>query len=417
MPDAERDRTIAEPRIVAFLLSPYEIAAGRRQHDEPHAQAILDRCISLGLPHATAPGGQRLFDPAEVVNFIKYAHFAWAEPIWMQRGVGMLRRLMGEAVPGTPAGEPPDLAVLRPNRYAVTITRRFHLTGRKPGDRLRLRLPLPIADATLADPTIEVLPPPGLAIHTRIEPARLEVVLAVPDDLHITIAVRTEFQALPRSALPPPPLDPSEAVLYTRPSEGLVKVNARVQALANRLAGPETDQWTILRHFWDHLFDDLDLGFIHYDRLDPHNPLDWTLDHRRYNCQTGAALLVALCRARGIPARMVSGYTLNPVLPTSHSWCEIWFESQGWLPFDLYSMDLCGGDRDSLWRHHYFGRLDHRLVTERPPLLFCGTGAVRLPAAWHMVSATTDQGAVTEFEDRDSGRPIYSETVSVQLRE
>jgi len=101
------------------------------------------------------------------------------------------------------------------------------------------------------------------------------------------------------------------------------------------------------------MFDELTLGAIHYDKLHPRNPLDWTLDNCLYDCRVGSALVVALCRARGIPARLVSGYTINPVLPTMHTWIEVWFDDNGWLPFDLYSMELCGGDRDSAWRHYF----------------------------------------------------------------
>jgi transglutaminase-like putative cysteine protease len=173
------------------------------------------------------------------------------------------------------------------------------------------------------------------------------------------------------------------------------------------------DPLTALRSFWDLMFDEFTLAFIHYDALNPRDPLAWALDHRCLDCRLGSALLAALCRASRIPARLVSGYTLNPVLPTAHTWCEIWTAPLGWRPFDLYSLDLAGGDRTSPWRWHFFGRIDHRFVAERPPRLFCGTGAIRLPQAWHMVSQTIDGGSMTSFEQRDTGQLVYSEAIRV----
>src|SRR5208283_2989546 len=122
----DRNRTVSERRIVAFLLSPYEIVRGNRAGDLPLAQAMLDRCVALGLPFRRDPAGPRLFDPAEVVNFIKHAYFAWQEPMWMDRAVTMLRRLMAESVPGVAFDQPPDLSTLRAERYTVHITRRFN---------------------------------------------------------------------------------------------------------------------------------------------------------------------------------------------------------------------------------------------------------------------------------------------------
>jgi hypothetical protein len=124
--------------------------------------------------------------------------------------------------------------------------------------------------------------------------------------------------------------------------------------------------------------------------------------------------MVALCRARGIPARLVSGYTLNPIEPTMHTWFEVWSDERGWAPFDLYVADLCGGDRDSEWRNHYFGQVDHRMATERPPHLFNGAGAVRLPEAWQMVTYPNPPGTIVTFEELTTGALIYSDQITVE---
>lgn len=57
-------------------------------------------------------------------------------------------------------------------------------------------------------------------------------------------------------------------------------------------------------------------------------------------CQDYAHLLLALCRAIGIPARYVCGYVYDPkrgeVLGShaSHAWCEIWIPGFGWHGLD-----------------------------------------------------------------------------------
>jgi transglutaminase-like putative cysteine protease len=63
-------------------------------------------------------------------------------------------------------------------------------------------------------------------------------------------------------------------------------------------------------------------------------------------CQDHAHLMLACCRARGIPARYVSGY-IEPgdVSPTgtsseaphgaSHAWVDVWLDGKGWISIDV----------------------------------------------------------------------------------
>lgn len=54
-------------------------------------------------------------------------------------------------------------------------------------------------------------------------------------------------------------------------------------------------------------------------------------------CQDHAHLMLAICRARGVPARYVSGYFDPGDVPhaASHAWADIWVEGQGWVSVDV----------------------------------------------------------------------------------
>lgn len=54
----------------------------------------------------------------------------------------------------------------------------------------------------------------------------------------------------------------------------------------------------------------------------------------RGDCGQLSSLLVALCRARGIPARLLVGTWVAPRIDSGHSWVEIWVEGLGWVPAD-----------------------------------------------------------------------------------
>lgn len=55
-------------------------------------------------------------------------------------------------------------------------------------------------------------------------------------------------------------------------------------------------------------------------------------------CQDFAHVLIGVCRARGIPARYVSGYLHDPSTPpdevASHAWVDVLHTTQGWLSLD-----------------------------------------------------------------------------------
>ena len=54
-------------------------------------------------------------------------------------------------------------------------------------------------------------------------------------------------------------------------------------------------------------------------------------------CQDHAHLMLACCRARGIPARYVSGYIEPGDVEhgASHAWVDVWLDGKGWISIDV----------------------------------------------------------------------------------
>lgn len=400
-----------------FLCSPFELGPGHAEAEMAAMRRLLDDLVAKGLPFQRQPDGARRFDLAELVNFIKYAHHAWGEPVWLERGVATMRRLAWQDGSEASRGQdelalPPDLATHMARPHTVTITRRFDRELLPRGRALRLHMPKPL-NAVPGSHQAVWLRCDGVTQPAEDDGSRYSVKVSADGQSDIVLTLRHVF--IPGAISHPSETPDAIAELYLRRREGLIVVTPQIEALAHRLSLSADDKWRSLRRIWDYLFDDISFGFIHYERLDPADPLAWGLAHRRMDCRTGSALIVALCRASGIAARMVHGYTLHPLLPTSHTWAEVCFGDDGWRPFDTYAIDLAGGRRDSPWRHHFFGQIDDRFVAERPPLQFCGLGTPRLPASWQLATALTDDGATTWFHALDSFALIYSETVSVAL--
>ncbi len=192
--------------------------------------------------------------------------------------------------------------------------------------------------------------------------------------------MRATFTAHP--GVPDPqalPLTPADRELYTRPVEGLVNVTPAVRELAQRLAGTEPDPSRVVRRFWDFVLDELTCGIVDYAEVDPQRPTEHPLDTGWFDCQMSSALLVALCRSRGLPARIVSGYLLYVESPSIHWWVEVALPGRGWVPMDTMAYDLSARGRDAGWRDHFFGALDYRMKCECLPRIFNRSPGFRLP--------------------------------------
>lgn len=386
---------------------------------EAEARAALDRLVALGLPCERGAAGERHFDLAEVANFLVWAGSNLGDPTFAQHCVVTAKRLVLEAYgtrSGDERGTAPSLDELGARRYAMTLRRSYNLRDHAPGRRVRLRLPVPIEDLALGELQVEFHPPVDMACETSSGLGRLDVIVPVPSAHEITIGITAQFTARPSPpAASSAVLDPAERELYTRPTEGLIRTSERVETLARQLAGAAHDTESTVERFWSFFLSELGAGYVHHEHLDPARPLDTVLEQGWFDCKLGSALMVALCRARGIPARIVSGYLIYPSAPSNHTWLEVWFEGSGWRPFDLFGWGL-GEDRirGAGWHDYFYGRVDHRAVTERPPLIFAGTGSVRMPRAWDMLNYAEGNGSVTEIFDGSNGNVVYREYAEVE---
>ncbi|AKJ69903.1 hypothetical protein PATSB16_43420 [Pandoraea thiooxydans] len=63
-------------------------------------------------------------------------------------------------------------------------------------------------------------------------------------------------------------------------------------------------------------------------------------------CQDHAHLMLACCRAHGVPARYVSGYIDPGDVPhaASHAWADVWLDGYGWVSVDVTHARYASGN-------------------------------------------------------------------------
>lgn len=385
-------RSVPEELMTGMLVlegyaSETDLMAARKQ-----AMEALDRATRDGLAARMDDTGQRLYDPVEVISHLKTAGRQGRDDFWPQRMMPTLRQFVEDLDPSP--------------QVIMTYSRSFNMSDFSPDKSLRLRMPLPLAERYKAVDIETHLP--AEASQERKSDGRLEVKVTTASAPEISCGVTLTLEAQAQDALPPP----TDRDLYLRPKEGLVMISDQIAALAERLAGNNQPE-SAVRAFWNYVMDEFQFCPIHYDQVSADAPLDWVTESGIYDCQLASALFVGLCRARGIPARLVGGNFLYRNSPTNHYWAEAWLDNSGWTPFDFLSWDLSNGGEDATWRDHFYGRTDARLVTECLPQSFVGAIGVGVPPAWHILRTKRDEGVDIQLFDLN-GTFIYRDTVAIR---
>ena len=147
-----------------------------------------------------------------------------------------------------------------------------------------------------------------------------------------------------------------------RRDEKHMEVDAMIEAIADNLAGKEANPVIQARRFFDYVIEKSD----HYSKFGP-MPKGKCLGDAK-ECLTGKgdcctdqhALFIALCRARGIPCRLMYGSRMKPENmgkdhdPGYRCWPNFFAPGIGWVPLDISSADTAAPGKAGDW----FGGLD-----------------------------------------------------------
>jgi len=149
---------------------------------------------------------------------------------------------------------------------------------------------------------------------------------------------------------------------FTQPERHIESNNPQIVDLSNSLARGKLNTCQQVRAFYDYTGDEL---------VYTHNNENWgaqaTMGFMGADCTEYAALLTALSRARGIPARYIEGLLYlekekEALASKEHAWVDVYLPGIGWV-----SLDPTLG-RSSIYREVYFAHHtpEHIIVTIGP---------------------------------------------------
>jgi transglutaminase-like putative cysteine protease len=132
-----------------------------------------------------------------------------------------------------------------------------------------------------------------------------------------------------------PAHESDELVDFLKQEKYIEKDHHQMQEIAGGMEG-ETDI-DIVKNVYDYVLDNMEYSVL--------GRRDWgavkALELGKGDCTEYSDLFVALCRAKNIPARVASGYTVGfGQTATKHNWAEVYLQDYGWVPFDPTAGDV-----------------------------------------------------------------------------
>ena len=113
---------------------------------------------------------------------------------------------------------------------------------------------------------------------------------------------------------------------YLLPEKGIEINNPYIKNIANKITGNSKEE--IVNNIFEYVRKN-----VHYNHGASTPSAVLALKAGRGKCGEFAAAMVALCRTKQIPARIVSG-NIARKSDTKHTWVEVYFDEYGWVTYD-----------------------------------------------------------------------------------
>lgn len=344
------ERVIAQGMRHDYRMDRAHFLARLREHYPTCDEQTVDALLASGHVDTIGVGGELRFQRAAVSNVLKCC-----------------RRILEEqAHPDVPYRSPDDPLLSdncrrmaqnggRAFRYRVRMSLTVDQEAQRPGQRIRVWLPMPAACASQHDivlldasgtPQLCGGAQPTAYFEETYEPGR---------EFFVEFAYT---HRVPYFAPDPAAVLPEQPHFDTEEQLPHIRFTPALRALAAQLRGDETNPLLLARRVYDYITTQVKYSYMReYLLMD--SIAEFCAVHRRGDCGVQALLFITLCRILGIPARWESGNAVKPSGSVgSHDWAMFYVAPWGWM----YADPSYGGGAhrrgDETLCAHYFGNLD-----------------------------------------------------------
>lgn len=300
-------------------------------------------------------------------------------------------------------------------RIHLKTTLRLEETAERPGERIKIYLPIPVEYAQVKNFRLLAVTIEG---KEGSRPAR-EDEYTVADAAYPqrTVCFHTvhqpgqaysiEFSYETHMKYQRPEAD---RVSDTQPSFYLqeefphIRFTEYLKQVTGEVVGKETNPLLKAQRIYDYITSHVMYSFVRSYITIPDIP-QYVASGWKGDCGFQALLFITMCRIAGVPARWQSGLYVTPLSAGSHDWAQFYIAPYGWLFADCSFGGTAYREGNEERRQFYFGNLD----PFRMPAVSQFQQPFCPPMRWIRNDPYDNQRGEGEYEDR-SLRPGEYET-------
>lgn len=145
---------------------------------------------------------------------------------------------------------------------------------------------------------------------------------------------------------------------YTMPEKYIESNDKQIINKSKEITSNETNPYKKAKLIYNWTIEHIDYDLN--NTINEYKGAKFAFDNKIGLCTEYSCLFVALCRASGIPSRVIAGwcYPIREKKWIGHAWAEVYIENYGWIP-----VDPTFGDDDFENREYYFGKTEHRIIS------------------------------------------------------
>ncbi len=245
---------------------------------------------------------------------------------------------------------------------------------------------------------------PGVAPRVRDDLARFNF-QRIESSNDTTVVVTTAARRIPEKLTIQLPAPGAELAPFLNPTSRINSKDPTVVALARQIAGADKDGRSVARKIGEWTYRNLKWKKVESDTVD-------TLASREADCLEHSELYVAIARALGLPARVVTGAALSGGSFGAHAWVEVylgkWVElDPTWGLMDRVDATHVRFDGDTFISYAMLNQLELEITAARRTVAEYQRDPLRLVKEFSLNDATRDLAfdlSLTAEESLGAGR-------------
>lgn len=231
----------------------------------------------------------------------------------------------------------------------------------RPGEKIRVDLPLPVEYEQVHNIRLLSVEPKGEAV---------KILVGKGQDLHRTVCLETVYRKdmcfaveysfdniTPYVTLDAARVSDCQPTFYTEELKPHIHFTPYLRALTAEVVGEEMNPLLKAKCIYEYITSHVMYSFMRaYATIT--DITQYAAAGLKGDCGVQALLFITMCRIAGIPARWQAGQYATPLDVGSHDWAQFYVAPYGWLFADCSFGGSAFRTEDEERRAFYFGNLD-----------------------------------------------------------